>query len=403
MKIAYIMSRFPLLSETFILREMDEVESQGGEITLYPIICQNQEVIHEEAKKWMTRRNCVPFFSMEILAANLKALFGKPILYISTLAKVLYWNLPSPKFLLRTLLLFPKAVLTAEKIKQEDVHHIHCHYATHPALIAYIIKQFTGIPYSITIHSHDIYDNHVMLKQKLWDAEQLITISQFNVGYMENLLGDWIRSKTQVIHCGITPSNFIAKPNSSKGSPFVILQIGSLHWKKGQTDLIKAAKLLSEKITNFSIQIIGEGSERDKLEAMIDALGVQDHVKLLGAKSQQEVRDILPTADCYIQSSISEGIPVSIMEALTCQLPVIATSITGIPEIVIDNETGYLVPPNNPEALAKAILHVHDNYEESLKYAKNGHKLVQNEFNLQKTVKDLVMVFRNLDNQGKIY
>jgi glycosyltransferase involved in cell wall biosynthesis len=402
MKIAYIMSRFPLLSETFILREMDEVEKQGGEIALYPLICQNQDVVHEEAKKWIPRRNCVPYFSPKLLKVNLQTFFRNPIHYLTTFLKILYWNLPSLKFLIRAFILFPKAILTAEKLQSDNVDHIHCHYATHPALLAYVIHQFTDIPYSITIHSHDIYDNHVMLQQKLEEAEFIITISQFNVKYLEALLGNWIRDKTKVIHCGITPSDFNERPKTEIGNTFNILQIGSLHWKKGQTDLIRAAKLLTEKLTNFKITIVGEGDERKKLEALIDKLELNNYVNLLGAKSQQQVREILPQADCYIQSSVSEGIPVAIMEALASQLPVIATDITGIPEIVIDNQTGYLIPPNNPEALAKAIYHVYTNYKEASGFAQSGQKLVYEEYNLQKNVKDLVQVFHNLDNQGKI-
>lgn len=399
MKIAYVMSRFPLLSETFILREMDEVENQGGEIALYPLICENPEVVHDEAKKWIPRRNCISFFSFELLAANFKMMLKKPATYLSTLFKVLYWNLPSPKFFIRTLVIFPKAILTAEKLQKENVNHIHCHYATHPALLAYVIKQLTGIPYSITIHSHDIYDNHVMLEQKLKEAEILITISQFNVVYLEKLLGNWIDAKTKVIHCGINPSKFTARENKPKSQPFNILQIGSLHWKKGQTDLIRAAKLLTEKITDFSITIIGEGPERKNLEALIDELGVQNYIKLAGAKSQDQVRSILPQADCYIQSSVSEGIPVSIMEALACRLPVIATGITGIPEIVIDHETGYLIPPNNPEALAKAIFHVYENFQEAQNLARQGQTLVHEKFNLQINVKQLVEVFQMLETR----
>ena len=402
MKIAYIMSRFPLLSETFILREMDEVEAQGGEIALYPLICQEQDVVHEEAKKWIPRRNCVSFFSLELISANLKTFFQYPLTYIKTALQILYWNAPSPKFLLRTFVLFPKAVLTGKRLVKENVKHIHCHYATHPALLAYVIKQFEGIPYSITIHSHDIYDNHVMLEQKLGEAEILISISEFNINYLEQLLGPWVRPKAKVIHCGITPSNFSPKPKEKIESPFTILQIGSLHWKKGQTDLIRAAKLLTEKMSNFVIKIIGEGSEREKLEALIDELNMHEHVILLGAKSQQEVREILPQGDCYIQSSVSEGIPVSIMEALACQLPVIATNITGIPEIIIDHQTGYLIPPNNPEALAKALFHVYNHYDEAQTFAENGVEIVLDAYNLQNNVKELVQVFQNLEKQSTI-
>lgn len=403
MRIAYIISRFPLLSETFILREMIEIENLGHELIVFPIICQEQKIIHDEARDWLARIICVPFLSKQVLLENLRVFIKRPLTYLGLISRILFENLTSINFLIKGLCLLPKAVFTSRQIADLKVDHIHVHYATHPGLEAWIINQLTGIKYSITIHSHDIYDRHAMLKTKLEGAEFLVPISQFNVNYMTNLIGDHIRKKCTVIHCGVdndryTPSSKVKK---EAGMLFEILQIGSLHWKKGQLYLIQAMAVLKEKNFPFRLRIIGEGEERKKIEAEIKRLEVGDVVELMGAKTQNEVALILPTADCYVQSSVSEGIPVAIMEALACELPVVATKITGIPELVIEGKTGYLVPPANPTALADAIAKVKEDPKEAERFGKNGRAWVLQEFNLKENAIKLAGLFEKMQASGK--
>lgn len=396
MRIAYMMSRFPLLSETFIVREMNEFERQGGEISLFPLICQEQEITHYEAEQWLERRNCIPFIDINVLRTLVKTFIKSPWRLIKVFINIFFWNLPSPKFLLRSLILFPKSIHTANKIMAEKIDHVHVHYASHPALVAYIIHQFTGISYSITIHSHDIYDNRVMLKQKLGAAKFLVTISNFNVDYLINLLGNWVKDKVFVIHSGVNLSEFSPKKDRQLNTTkkFVLLQIGSLHWKKGQTFFLKAIKILDSEVGNLQVQIIGDGPERKNLEKLIIELGLTNTVHLLGAKNQVEVKQFLSNADCYIQTSISEGIPVALMEALACELPVISTNITGIPELVLDGETGILVPPKDAASIANAIQFIINNPDLAKKYGKAGRKHVEEEFNLQKNVRKLIDLFQ---------
>lgn len=404
MRIAYIISRFPLLSETFILREMIEIENLGHELVVFPIICQEQKVVHEEAVGWLSRIKCIPFISNEVLLENLRVFMKKPFVYMRLIVQIFFENLASINFLIKGLYLFPKAVLTANQVANLNIDHIHAHYATHPGLEAWIINQLTGIKYSITVHSHDIYDRHAMLKTKLGGAEFLVPISQFNVAYMANLIGDNVRKKCTVIHCGVdenlyTPSKDLKK---ERGKVFEILQIGSLHWKKGQLYMIQAMALLKERNFAFRLRIIGEGAERKSIEAEIERLNVGDVVELMGAKTQREVAQLLPSADCYVQSSVSEGIPVAIMEALACELPVVATEITGIPELVIDGKTGYLVPPADPAALADAITKVWKNPKEAELFGKNGHAWVLQEFNLKKNAVKLARLFENMQKKENL-
>lgn len=401
MKIAYIMSRFPLLSETFILREMIEIEKHGHEIVLYPIQCLKQSVIHPDAEKWIVRANCIPFISMSILKENIKTFLSKPFTYLSLIFRIIQGNISSLDFLTKGLYLFPKAVFTARQLQLEKVEHIHAHYATHPSLEAWVIHKLTGISYSITIHSHDIYDCHAMLEAKLKDADFLVPISQYNVNYMSDLLGGWIRKKSHVIHCGIDPILYekTTIEERSNRAFFQILQIGTFHWKKGQVYLIQSMAKLREMGIPFQLSIIGEGEERKKIETEIRRFQLEDQVKLLGAKTQIEVAELLKTADCYVQSSVSEGIPVAIMEAMATGLPVVATNITGIPELVLDEKTGILVQAANPAEIANALARLFANDILKRDMAQNGRDWVINEFNLQKNSKKLALLFENYRNQ----
>ena len=404
MKIAYIISRFPLLSETFILREMIEIEKLGHEIVVYPIICQKQPVIHEEARGWLTRVKCIPFVSANVIRENLRVFSKKPGTYMRLFWQVFKENLSSPNFFIRAIYMFPKAVYTAGQISNEGIEHIHAHYATHPGLEAWIINQLTGIQYSITIHSHDIYDRQAMLKTKLDGASFLTPISHYNIDYMAKLVGDHVREKCTVVRCGVDSNNYtpFSKKSNDTGEKFEILQIGSLHWKKGQLYLIQAIAMLKEKNFPFRLRIIGEGKERPKIEAEIMRLNVGDVVELMGAKTQTEVAQLLPTADCYVQSSVSEGIPVALMEALACELPVVATRITGIPELVIDDQTGFLVPPADANALAEAIMRVKENPERASQLGRNGHEWVIQEFNLNKNANKLAGLFNTMKSAAAV-
>ena len=393
MKIAYIMSRFPLLSETFILREMIEAERQGLDIALYPLICQQQEIVHAEVERWLTRRNCTPFMSLQVIFKNVAAFFRQPAKYLSLIWQVIYGNRFSPSFLLRGLMLFPKAVVMAEKMQAEGVTHIHAHYATHPGLVAWLIHQWTGLSYSITIHSHDIYDNQSMLATKLKDAAFLTPISAYNIDFMANEVGAWVREKCHIIHCGIDLAQYAPAPKEANAI-FEIAHVGSLHWKKGQKYLLEALALLRERGVPFHCTMIGGGEELADLERIIAEKDLHDVVSMIGSRTQAEVAAYLPKAACYVQPSLSEGIPVAIMEAAACELPVVATKITGIPELVKQNQTGLLVEPRDISALAEALYQLWAQPEKAAAMGRSGRVLVQEEFTLTDNISRLIDLFK---------
>ncbi|MBV7337962.1 glycosyltransferase family 4 protein [Chloroflexi bacterium TSY] len=402
-KIAYIMSRFPHLPETFILREMNELEQQGWTVALYPLIRQRQAVVHPEAEIWLDRMHHRSFLSYDVLCANLRILLHNPFRLLWLWIYVIVQHLRSPKFLSRALVLLPHSAYVAEQMRIEQVDQIHVHYATHPALAAWIIHRLTDIPYSLTVHAHDIFVDQTMLAPKLREASMIISISDFNREFLTKHIGPWVAEKTRIVHCGISPDDYatsVQQPIADQ--PLDIISIGSLQPYKGQSFLVDACAQLKAKGIPVRCRIIGEGEERRRLEDKIAKHDLESTVHLLGAKTQTEVAGLLRTAHCYVQPSIvtpagkMEGIPVSIMEAFASGLPVVATELSGIPELVRNAETGYLVPPADATALADALTAVYRDPERAGQMAIAGQALVYSEFNLQRNVALLSDLLFNL-------
>jgi colanic acid/amylovoran biosynthesis glycosyltransferase len=400
-RIAYIVSRFPHLPETFILREMIQLEGLGWDVELYPLILQRQELIHEEARPWLKRAHTVPWFSLSLLQANAGCFLRQPRQYVSLLMRVIRENLGSPKFLARALLLFPRAIWMADDFKKRRIDHIHAHYATHPALVAWLINQLTGIPYSVTVHAHDIFVDKTMLATKLHDSLFISSISEFNRNYLVDLLGPWVLDKTRIVRMGIDPSYYQNGKATQSGSSrsLEIVSVGSLQPYKGHIHLVEACALLKQRGIPFHCRIAGGGDLYELLERTIRENQLEGWVELLGSRTQAEVSSLLQTANCYVQPSVitstgkMEGIPVALMEAMVSGVPVVATSISGVPELVRPGETGWLVPPEDVIALADTLTEIHANPAEADRRAELGRQWVMEEFEISSNVRKLADLF----------
>jgi len=398
-KIAYLMSRFPHLPETFILREMIELERIGWQIELYPLIIQEQSTVHAEAGQWIKRARYVPIFSLDVLSSNIRFFLQDPRLYLWLWWMVFKENLFNPAFLARAFFLLPKAVRMAELMKEDGIRHIHAHYATHPALVAWIIHMLTKIPYSVTVHAHDIFKEKSMLAVKMQSAKAIVAISEFNRRYLIDYLGGWVDRKIHVVHCGVNVDAYLQHGRTQPNSVLRILSIGSLQPYKGQLFLVRACSILHKKGINFDCIILGGGKLRKELDAEIQKLGLSDIVKLAGPKTQKEVLDYLGRCDCYVQPSIiaddgqMEGIPVALMEAMASSIPVIATEISGVPELVQAGKTGWAVPQKSAAALADSIADIAGHWAAAKIIAENGQRLVKKEFSLPENVQKLGSLF----------
>jgi glycosyltransferase involved in cell wall biosynthesis len=360
-KVAYIMSRFPKLTETFILYEMLALEQQGVQVELYPLLRERAAVMHPEAVAMLERAHFQPFLSWQILRSQMRFLRRKPRAYLGTLWTLLRSTWGSPNFFFGALGIFPKAVYFAELMADDRVQHVHAHFANHPAAAAFIIHRLSGIPYSFTAHGSDLHVDRHMLREKVAEAAFVVPISDYNKELIVTECGEQFRHKVLVIHCGVDTQVFQPVEHKPVDGPLAILCTGTLHEVKGQTFLIEACRLLNERNIAFTCNFVGDGPDHSALAEQIAAAGLNEHVHLLGHRTREEVAELLRGADVVVVPSVPtkggkrEGIPVVLMEAMGSGVPVIASGISGIPELVEHEVSGLLTPPRDARALAAAL------------------------------------------------
>jgi glycosyltransferase involved in cell wall biosynthesis len=399
--IAYIMSRFPKISETFILYEILELERLGLHVEIFPLIHQKEPVVHSEAQAAVDRAHYSSYLSRSMLSAQLYWLYKRPGTYLKTWWKAVWGNITSPKFLTRALAIVPQASLFARQMQELGVEHVHAHWATHPALAAYVIHQLTGLRYSITAHAHDIHVERPMLGEKIQEAEFVVTISEYNRRFLGELYGTPVTDKTIVVHCGVDPDVF--KPQQTvpriENDKFTIICVASLEVRKGHHYLIEACAQLKAYNVNFECLFIGDGPARARIETQIEQLDLADSINLLGYQPRHRVSELLAQADVMVLPSITiksgkkEGIPVALMEALAMEIPVISTDMSGIPELIEHEQTGLLVPECDSMALATELLRIYRDPQWGLRLGVAGRAKVLKEFNLRRNTAILCTLF----------
>lgn len=359
--LAWLMSRFPAVSETFILQEILHAERQGARVEIFPLVRQRDETVHPEARALVDRARYARVAEPATLAAQAWWLRRAPRRYLRAWRRALAGNLRSPKFLSRALAVVPLAARFGREMHAAGVRHQHAHWATHPALAALVVHELTGIPYSFTAHAHDIQVDRTMLDQKLADARFIVTISEFNRRFLERRYGSIVHGKLHVIRCGIDLDRFPERPPPPRGPALRVLCVAGLRDYKGHTHLIRAVALLRDRGVDVRLELIGDGPLADELHAQCARDGVADRVDFRGALPGDEVARAMESADAFALPSIitangkMEGLPVALMEAMARGMPVVASALSAIPELVEDDVTGLLVPPGDPAALADAL------------------------------------------------
>lgn len=398
LKVAYIMSRFPKLTETFILFEIEELKALGVQVEIYPLLHEREPVVHRAAEALVPEVNFRPFLSFSILYAQLHFFLRNPVTYFKTLVEILWGTLGSFRYFAGAVVYFPKAVRFAYEMAQKHVDHVHAHFANHPSLVAFVVHRLTGIPYSFTAHGADLQVDQHMLSQKVKAAEYVVSISEYNKELIVAECGEQYREKIHVIHCGIDPNVFTVQTGRS-ASPLNIICVASFGEVKGHKYLIKACRILRARGVDFVCSLVGDGPLRREIEALIEEADLQKHIKLLGNQTRHSVAalmsksDVLALTSVYTRDGRREGIPVAIMEGMASCLPVVASEISGIPELVESGRTGILVRPRDPEAIADALEMLAKDQPLRAAMGKAGREKVVREFNLRRNAEKLLNHF----------
>ncbi|MFN4128368.1 MAG: glycosyltransferase family 4 protein [Paracoccaceae bacterium] len=352
---AYLVNQYPKVSHTFIRREILALERQGVSVLRFAIRGWDAEVADpaDEAERGRTRyllgNGLAP-----LLAAVARVFVRQPAPAFRTVKAALAMSRRSVRSWPYHLIWFAYACQLRLWLERTNVSHLHAHFGTNSADIAHLLRLLGGPSYSFTIHGADECDNAAALSipRKTAAAKFVVTVSNYVRAQMMRRLppSDW--QKLVVVHCGLDEGFMAREPAPFPATP-TLLCIGRLCAEKGHLTLLDAFARLDR--PDVRLVLAGDGEFRDLVDAKIRDLGLQDRVRVTGWIGSDEVLRLITEATLVVQPSLMEGLPVVLMEAFAQGRPVVSTFIAGIPELVQDGATGWLVPAGDVESLTLAL------------------------------------------------
>jgi colanic acid/amylovoran biosynthesis glycosyltransferase len=352
---AYLFERFPSFTQTFCYREVGEIERQGLAPWIFSIrrprdepaqdfpagLAARVRYLPEESElsdefRWLKRCDRVP---EGLLDAERRLKGGRDKARVQ------------------------EAGLLGPQMTTMGIGHVHTHFAGIAARTAYWLKAHYRIDYSFTAHANDIFcppdpELSLTLDELVRAAKFIVTVSDFSAARLREQFPQ-AAGKIYRVYNGIDCEAFPAADPASSGP--LIVSVGRYIEKKGFPDLIAACALLRDRGVSFECKLVGEGPMQEELAAAIAQANLGAQVELTGPKSMREVAELLRRARAFALPCVEEAdggmdnLPTVIAEAMASGLPVVSTTLAGVPEMVIHGQTGLLVPPHSPAPLADAL------------------------------------------------
>ena len=356
-KLAYLINQYPQPSQSFIRREIASIEALGTPVARFTLRRYEgplpDPADQEEQKKTV---GVLEQGAVTLLISVIWAFMARPGEAILSLRAALSSGWEPRRGVFLRLAYFAEACFLTRRFRDDSITHVHAHFGTNSTAVAMLVRLLGGPNYSFTCHGPEEFDrtDTLELGEKIHHSSFAVAISDFGRSQLYRWAdpADW--SKIQIVRCGVDGS-FLAAPPSTVPAEQRLVCIGRLSEQKGQLTLVEAAALVAPHFPDFELLLVGDGPMRPEIESAVARLGLADTVRLVGWKSGTEIRDLLLSSRAMVLASFAEGLPVVIMESLALTRPVISTAVMGIPELVISGETGWLVSPANPAALAKAM------------------------------------------------
>ena len=405
LRIAYYLSRFPRLTETFILREMSCLRETGVDVQIYSLLPPFSSFTgNQDFQRMMPYVHYSPFlFSFKLIRAQFYFLFRSPAKYINALRRVIWQTWHEPETFIKTLALFPKMVYFSKQIEEMKVDHIHAHFVWISAIAAQVAADLTGIKYTLHAHAWDIfYRNRECVRRQLDLPTAIITVSEYHRQYLASLCPHRKPEDILVVHYGLDPLEFKSRQMPVYDHKLNIISVGRLVKKKGFEYLVDACAKLAEKGYSFRCSIVGDGPLGDSLQVRIDTQGLHNQVSLLGSKSQAEVKELYRDSDIFVlacvvgQGGDRDGMPNVLLEAMAMQIPVITTPVTGNVELVYDGENGLMVPERDSQALALAIEQLINDPSLRSRLGQQGLQTILAGFDIHHSASQLAGIFKEI-------
>jgi len=398
LRIGYLVSKYPAVSHTFILREAAALRERGIAIDVAsindpPPRNELTEIERSEADRtfYVKRQGAI---------GALKAAAWMAVHYPAGLFRGLRVALQLAGWDLARIVLccfyLAEAAILAKWLHQRGLTHLHVHFATPAATVGLVLTHIAPVTLSITVHGPDeFYDvTDYYLAQKIEAARFVICISFFAQSQLMKLSPskDW--HKFDLARLGVDCAHFTPRPLPSSSGPCQIVCVGRLVSTKGQHILIMAVERLIRAGRRIQLRFVGDGPHRRELEEMVRDRGLSGNILFQGAVNQDRIQTYYDEADIFALASFAEGIPVVLMEAMAMEIPCVASSINGIPELIQDGVEGLLVPPSDIEGLARALARLMDDPALRESLGKAGRQRVLASYELSKSADHLADVFR---------
>ena len=405
--VAYVLLWFPLASETFIFREIEQLEKEGMRLEVCTLYGKSLKGCSEAMKNyagsvWRMGLKSAP----AICRAFLRSLWKDPAKVISLAKRGLFRRMRNLEALAENICCFFAGFALAEKCLADQVSLIHAAWANGPATAAWVASRISGIPFAFTGRAGDIYPQDGILAEKARDALFIRTNNAANVAWLQSFCPESQKDKVKLIYNSVSFPRLDSGVRKIPQKPYKILAVGRFVRTKGFPYLLSAmARLLRE---NFPVQLslIGDGAWRPRLEKMVKRLGLNQAVKMPGFLPNDEMPRLMAEHDVLVMPSVvhsngdRDGIPNVIMEALSCGLPVVAADVCGISEIIQNGKSGFLVPQRNAKALAAAIRACLEDWPTAQTLTAKGHELVLEMFDPKRNTLALKELYLNSLESG---
>jgi glycosyltransferase involved in cell wall biosynthesis len=396
-RLAYVAAEYPKVSHTFIMREIEALRRLGATIDTVAIRRTPDAGLLSEADRLAAAETfaVLPLDRAALVRAHARWALRHPRRYAATLALSLRQGAPGARNRLWQLFYFLEAVLVADELRRRGTGHLHAHFVNVSSSVTQLAAALLERPWSFTMHGpleFDEVQRHA-IADKVRGATFVACISDFCRAQLMRLVEPEHWDKLHVVHCGVEPEVYRG-PERAPGETVELLSVGRLDAMKGFAMLIEAVAALVREGVPLRLTLVGDGPQRAALEAQAANELPPGTVIFTGALGAPEVTRRMAAADVFCLPSFAEGVPVVLMEAMAAGLPVIATRIMGIPELVQHGESGLLVPPGRPEALSDALRTLARDPAKRRAFGERGRATVSASFDVRDAARQLEGLFR---------
>ncbi|MEP3332266.1 glycosyltransferase family 4 protein [Sedimentitalea sp.] len=405
-KIAYLTGEYPKVSHTFIQREVAALRAHGADVLTCTVRRANPvDVVGTDQKAEEAETFCILHEARaphRLIGAHLSELLRAPRRWVSALQLAWQTRPPGAKALLYQLFYFAEAGVLAAHLRKMKVVHLHNHFGNSSCSVAMLCSELSGIPFSFTEHGPAIFFEpmHWRIDEKIARARFVVSISHFCRSQLMLFSDEVHWPKISIVHCGVQPENYGRTPREKFGKR--VLFVGRLGAVKGVPLLLEAFASLATKHPDAQLTIVGDGEDRSRLEAQAQTLRVAEAVDFVGYQPQDAVAAFLEDADMLALPSFAEGVPVVLMEAMASRIPVIASRVAGVPELVQDGVTGFVIPPGDVKTLSERIDQLLSDPNLCRRMGETGRDIVSHEFSINHEGAWLLQILRGQVEPGTL-